>query len=231
MANRPVFRPDPSGFPFVKETLVSFQWYSGFAKTQAQKSIASLHASAARTGIEPVLEISSKSPLRLGIALSAFNLQLRMGEQPSMSVECAFQGSKVFEHGGPFTDLYSSTSRTAKQDPRIRNSGELTAFEFLGERFPTQPLTAFYDWLYITALSQNSALAERLLEYTGFSDIAFNPERSINCQARSAALFVALHHRSVIDHVIRDQDYYLRLITGAETAGSDEPASQLPLWD
>ncbi len=34
-----------------------------------------------------------------------------------------------------------------------------------------QPRRCFYDWLYITALH----------ECAGFTDINFNPERSINC--------------------------------------------------
>lgn len=230
MATRPVFSPNPFAVPFVSETQVSFQWHAGFAKTQAQKSIASLHAAAARAGIDPVLEISSKSPLRLGVALSAFNLRLQVGDHAPMSVESAFQGSKVFERGGPYTDLYMADSRTAKQDGRIRNSGEVVAFEFLGEAFPTQPLTAFYDWLYMTALSQNAELASGIQKYEGFTDIAFNPEKSINCQARSAALYVALHRRGVVEQVIRDRNYYLQLITGTDAGHTTEPSHQLPLW-
>src|SRR5262249_52261698 len=152
MARRPVFRPVLSGPPFVEEVILDFDWYPGFAKSQAQKSIASLHAAAQEKGLGPVLEISSKSDTALGVALSAFNLMLQFGDR-SMSVEVAFQGSKVFEHGGPFHDLYSASSRDAKTDERLRSSGQLIGFNLLGDEWPTEPRTCFYDWLYIKALS------------------------------------------------------------------------------
>lgn len=100
-------------------------------------------ASPAKKGISPILEISSKSHDSLGISLSAFNLTLEFeGNQP-MSVECAYQGSKVFEKGGPYTDLYYASSREAKTDERLKNSGNIIAFSFFGQEFSSQPTTAF----------------------------------------------------------------------------------------
>ncbi len=132
-----------------------------------------------------------------------------------MSVECAYQGSKVFENGGPYHDLYSVSSREAKTDDRLRNSGDLIAFNFCGEDFPTEPKTAFYDWLYMNALSQRETnLVKKLEGFQGFSDIVFNPNRSLNCQAR-AALFVALSKKDLInEQILQDKDRYLALITG-----------------
>jgi hypothetical protein len=231
MATRPIFVPSFSGFPFVKRVLVDFDWYPGFAKTQAQKSMASLHHAAAKRGVSPVLEISSKSPDPVGVSLSAFNLMLSIAETPPMSVECAYQGSKVFEKGGPYMDLYSVASREAKTDERLRNSGNLIAFSLLGQDYPIYPATAFYDWLYITALSQNDELATKLLEFQGFSDITFNPKRSINCQAHSAALYVSFRRRGVIERVLTDREYYISLITNGEPQDSPPPqtAQQLSL--
>jgi hypothetical protein len=230
MAKRPVFIPYEDRPPFVKEVLVEFKWYPGFAKSQAQKSIDSWHASAKRHGIYPIIEISSKSSQRLGVDLSAFNLMLKAKGHRSMSVECAFQGSKVFELGGPYTDLYTVSSREAKKDNRIRNSGDVIRFTFLGEDFPTTPLTAFYDWLYLKALNQNEILARQLLRYKGFTDIAFNPEKSFNCQARSAALFVALSKVGEINNVINDKEHYLALISDHnDSLCNTKPQSQLRL--
>jgi hypothetical protein len=218
MAKRPIFVPSPDIFPFVKQEVFDFEWHPGFAKVQAQKSIASLHESAAQKGITPVLEISSKSNEHLGISLSAFNLMLKIEgkEINEISVECAYQGSKVFEKGGAYTDLYSVSSRDAKTDERLKTSGNVTAFSLFGQNFPTQPITAFYDLLYIKALWQNRELAEKLLNFKGFSDIAFNPNKSINCQAHSAALFVSLHQNGKIKHVVEDEAYYINLITNKE---------------
>lgn len=212
MAKRPLFIPDPTHCPFVKEVLLEFKWYSGFAKSQTQKSILALHDAARLHGIDPLLEISSKSMQRLGVNLSAFNLLLETEKKQRLSVECAFQGSKVFQHGGPYTDLYTVLSREAKRDIRLHNSGNVIRFSFFGEDFPTKPLTAFYDWLYIKALTQNTSLANQLLPYMGFTDIAFNPEKSLNCQARSAALYVALKEIGEIDNVVNDKEYYLHLL-------------------
>ncbi len=171
--------------------------------------------SAANKGISPVLEISSKSPNALGAALSAFNLRLEIDDGRVLPVECAFQGSKVFRNGGPYNDLYERSGRDAKTDQRLKNSGELIAFNLAGEYFPLRPTTAFYDWLFLRALHENQDLAGQLFSYKGFTDIAFNPEKSVNCQARSAALFVALNKSLGADLVkaADDKEYYLTLVT------------------
>ena len=157
--------------------------------------------------------------------MSAFNLSLKTLKGQMMTVECTYQGSKVFEDSGPYHDLYYGSSREAKTDDRLRNSGELIAFNFCGEDFPTEPKTAFYDWLYITALSQRKTDIIRELEaFQGFSDIVFNPNRSINCQARAAALFVSLSKNGLVDEqIFRDKDHYLALITGKNELSPTDP--------
>lgn len=187
------------------------------AKSQRQKSIRALHEAARKKlGIEKILEVSSKSDSKLGIALSAFNLGIRTASG-KVPVECVFQGSKVFERGGPYTDMYEKVPREVKKDPRLRESGALRYFEWNGERWELEPKTAFYDWLYLMALRDNPELAERLLEYEAFTDIEFNPEKSINCQAHSAALYRALvgentgEWRDVLDRVLASREEFLRL--------------------
>ncbi len=226
MAKRPIFTPDFSEFPYIDAIDIEFKWHPGFAKSQMQKSIASLHEAAEKLNrISPILEISSKSTSRLGTSLSAFNLLLKTLDGQRMSVECAYQGSKVFENGGPYHELYSKPSRAAKTDERLRNSGELIAFNFRGKDFPIEPKTAFYDWLYITALSQQKTdIIQELEVFQGFSDIVFNPNRSLNCQARAAALFVALSKNGLInEQILQDRDRYLALITGKKESLPTEP--------
>lgn len=211
MAKRPVFIPTPSAYPFVKTIDVEFKWYPGMAKSQAQKSIRSLHEAAVKSGIPRILEISSKAEDGLGVSLSAFNLYIANSNK-RMSVECAFQGSKVFEKGGPYTDLYNVSSLDAKRDDRIRSSGAIIGFDFMNIKFPIVPTTFFYDWLYITALHQNMKLSEQIMRYDGFTDIAFNPKKSWNCQARSAALYLALHASGDLDQAVTDIIYYTNLV-------------------
>lgn len=221
MATRPIFIPAPSEFPYVKGVGIEFQWYPGFAKSQVQKTVAALHEAAAAHGISPILEISGKSTSQLGVSLSAFNLPLETASGRKMSVECAYQGSKVFVDGGPYHELYHKSSREAKRDARLQHSGAIVSFNFCGEDFPTEPKTAFYDWLYLTALWQKDpGLIAELETFGGFSDIVFNPKRSVNSQARAAALFVALSQNGVLNaETLKDKSAYLSLITDSEEVG------------
>lgn len=200
MAVRPVFVP-VSKAPYVTRFMGEFTWNGGFAVSQKQKNIAALHeAFHKRFPDDKVLEISSKSMQELGIQLSAFHLQK---EVPSLGkkvpVECVFQGGKVFSHGGPFTDLYTASPRDAKRDERLKSSGVLRSFFFEGNTMPLMPRTIFYNWLYINALLENPQYTEELMQFNGFTDIEFNPEKSINCQAEAAALFVSLGRLGLLE--------------------------------
>jgi hypothetical protein len=194
VATRPVFVPKPSATQYVREIPVDFEWFPGMAVIQKQRSIDSLHAAArSRLGVSSILEISSKSRSRAGVLLSAFNLRLPVPDFGSAPVEVAYQASKRFEKGGPFLELFSRSARDAKADQRLRTSGRLTGFEFGEERWPLEPKSVFYDWLYLNALRANSELALETLNYDAFTDIEFNPEKSVSCQARAASLYASLY--------------------------------------
>lgn len=213
MATRPVFIPEKNGDIGVKEILMDFEWFPGMAVVQKQKSIESLHEAAINIGISPLLEISSKSKDMLGVNLSAFNLQIITKKNKKVfTVETAFQGSKVFDKGGPYTDLLTGTSRDAKKDIRLKESGNLREFEFFGNKFPLKPRTFFYDWLYINALNQNISYRENVLSFCGFTDIEFNPKKSINCQAYSAALFVSLEKSGKLITALKSPEYFLKVV-------------------
>lgn len=222
MAERPLYIPVAEGSALVRTKRVDFQWFPGMAATQKQKSIDSLHDAAFKQlGISKVLEVSSKSREQLGVALSAFNLTFTTVKRKNkFTVECAFQGSKVFERGGPFTDIFERTSREAKKDERLRTSGRLIGFRFFGTDWQLEPQTAFYDWLYINALKKQPDLTEHLFEYSSFTDIEFNPERSINCQAYSVALYVSLHKRNLLDEALSSQDSFLRIVRSATVSNA-----------
>lgn len=211
MAQRPVFTPGKRKNA-ADLFWVDFVWNGGFAASQKQKNIAALHqAFRNRFPEKKVLEISSKSPEPLGVQLSAFNLKKFVPELgKAVSLECVFQGGKVFAAGGPYTDLYEATAREAKKDPRLKSSGMLRAFRFDGKDMPLIPRTAFYNWLYVNALLENPELGQQLLQYDGFTDIEFNPDKSINCQAEAAAVYVALARKGLLEQC-RDFDSFVRL--------------------
>ena len=216
MAERPVFIPDPDAPGFVSERSLNIRWAGGFAAVQKKKNVRALHEAAEAVGIGPVLEASTKSDQKLGQHLSAFHLKVRTtaGDLP---LECVYQGSKVFERGGPFTDLLLTDPRSAKRDPRLCQSGHLVAFVFDGHQFPLDPKTAFYDWLYISAIFPHRDWLDRLSRYAAFSDIEFNPQRSLNCQARSLALFVSLKTTRLLDDAVRSPETFVHIMRQAQT--------------
>ena len=200
MAQRPVFTPRMRA-PYYDVRTVDFDWNPGLNKVQKQKNIAAIHNAFIRQHPEKkVLEISSKSLQEGGVALSAFNLGKYVPSLGrSVPVECIYQGGKIFSGGGPYLDLLEGTSRAAKKDPRLQESGRLTGFIFEDIRFPADSGTAFYNWLYIQALEENPDLSEIVMAYDGFTDIEYNPDKSKACQARAAAIYVSLKKQGLLD--------------------------------
>lgn len=192
MAKKVIFTVSSDG---ILKRSVEAKFPGGFAVSQKQKAVEMLHDIYQRSfkGNRP-LEISTKSKSDLGKSLSAFNLK----DDKGRTVETLFQSSKVFENGGPYKDLLEKTSKEAKLDKRLRTSGKLVTFEFDGGRYALEPKTAFYNWLYIDTLCKNKELVKELLDYVkdieepAFTDIEFNPDRSLNCQAEAIALFIYL---------------------------------------
>lgn len=211
MAERPIFLSSQKPDVLVEEISVSLAWHSGFAPIQKQRNISELHSSAKIRGYWPLLEVSTKSLDEVGQRLSAFNLKTRMGDG-CLPIELAFQGSKVFEHGGPFTDLYDVDPKFAKRDERLKQSGRLVGFRFEGFSFPNRPVTAFYDWLYLSAIYPHRDWLTRLERYVGFTDIEFNPEKSVNCQARSCALFFALRFKGLLDQAMSGPERFVSIL-------------------
>ena len=170
MAERPIFVSLPDSGELVQEIFFQMRWHSGFARVQKEKNIDELHAAAAMDGYRNLLEISTKSKSERGRHLSAFHITAETKRYGTIKLELAFQGSKVFERGGPFTDLYAkgeSEVGTAKRDPRLQESGALVGFRFEGVDFPLEPKTAFYDWLYVSFLKNFKDWAPKLYAYGG----------------------------------------------------------------
>jgi hypothetical protein len=196
MANRPFFIPNDNKDELVKTELVEFKWFSGFAKVQKQKSISSFHENISKQfRYNKILEISTKSKDKLGVKLSAFNLKINF-KNKEYFLESLFQGSKVFSNEGPYVDIYKKESIDAKKDERIKRS-DLKEFSFFGEKFTLD--FDFYSWLYFLALKQNKKLTSEMLQYQAFTDIEFNPEKSLNCQAYSAALYLSMIKNNILN--------------------------------
>lgn len=226
MANRPIYVPIPRT-PFYQRFDVDFTFNAGFSVAQKQRNIEAIHtAFLQRKPTAKPLEISSKSMQPLGVNLSAFNLKKYI---PSLKiyipVENAYQGAKKFSHGGPYTDLYHVTPREAKRDERLQTSGPMRAFTFEGVDYPLEPKNGFYDWLYIQAIYENKEMGEDIQNYNAFTDVEFNPNKSINCQARAAAIFVGIAKAGLLD-TTRDFNEFCKLITGKSNIVFNTPVTQ-----
>lgn len=180
---------------------------------------------------EEILEVSTAShDFEVGRALSAMNLILENPDTlDAYPVENWFQSSKVFSKDGkeygPYPELLNirlakryinphpdkKTSEQLKDDQnfiRIQNEirgASMSCFMFNRQEYPLTPKSAFYDYLYVSALTQprNADLARSLLSYRVFTDIMFNPssgkKRRFNTQARSCAIYVSLSKRGLLD--------------------------------
>lgn len=230
MATRPIYIPCYSGDLLVRTDFVDFVWHPGMAPSQKKKSIFELHKAAKIANIcKSPLEISSKSSIDLGVQLSAFNLSAgKNGEVNRFTVETAYQSSKVFQNGGPYRDILYGTSLAAKKDPRLKSSGDLIAFESSGKRWSLEPKTAFYDWLYLTILNKNNWAFDALDDYDAFTDIEFNPKKSVNCQAYSVALFKSLRGRNILKDALSSIESFLGVVDNRPVNNASEDTSRQP---
>ena len=191
MATRPAWTIKDGAV--VKEDF-SFAWNGGFAITQKQKNINALHQAIKNEKGEAALEISSKGTVPIGRDMSAFFLKLS-----GIYLENIFQAAKKYENGGPYPDLLQVSPKEAKRDDRHQNSGSLTAFVRNQDIWPLEPKTAFYDYIYVSAVIENYGYDLDLSDYRWFTDIEFNPKKSINCQARSAAIYQLIRQERLYD--------------------------------
>lgn len=197
----------------VRTIHTEFQFHNGLSSAQRQRSAQSLQAAILRNNPDASpLEVSSFSDNPCGVAASAFNLCISLADGTRIPVETAFQAGKVFEKGGPYEDLLTAEPKAAKTDPRLKSSGKIIGFVFQGRIFPTTPVTLFYTWLYLHALSENQALADQLINYNVFTDIVFNPQKSINCQAYCCALYVSLRKAGMVERALNDFDFLVGLL-------------------
>lgn len=194
---------------------VNFEWFPGFSKVQKQRSVKSLHNSFSQYHNQNVLEVSTASTKELGVALSAFNLKVETKKGYHFTVEQLFQTSKVFKSEGVQTKLLEEgmDSKNVKKRMReLHETDELTGFECFGRFFKLKPETLFYNWLYIQALVNNPELSREILEYNAFSDISFNPQKSINCQAEACAIYVMLKRKNNLDEALKSTEDFEEIV-------------------
>ena len=184
-----------------------FAWNGGFAISQKRKNINALHQAIEDATGQTALEISSKGEVELGNQLSAFNMKTT-----GVFIENVFQASKRYENGGPYLDLLDVAPKDAKRDERHKISGKLVAFVRNGEDWPLEPKTVFYDYIYVLAVIENFGCELDINEYNLFTDIEFNPGKSINCQARAVAIYKLIQEKAAFN-VLNDRSAWINFHT------------------
>ena len=95
----------------------------------------------------------------------------------------------------------------------MKKSGSIIGFEFEGDFWENEPKTAFYDYLYIKTLYSNYRdVIDELIKYDAFSDIEFNPKKSINCQARTCAILVTLFRFDLLEDALKSKDKFIEIV-------------------
>ena len=220
MTRRSVFVPRPY-YPYFEEIEVEYHAFNGMAKSQKRKSQISLHDNfTARYPERKVLEISGASLVPLGMKLSAMNLRKAVDGKVT-TAEAVFQSGRIFSpypgsphKRGPYLEYLYAEPHKAKTEIR-KMAGDWHSYDYvIGDRHfyaPPFHISLYYDWVYLSALleDQNRALREELLQsgYNAFTDLA---TRSLNCQARTVAMFLGLCEAGVQDRAA-DPDQYLEL--------------------
>lgn len=190
----------------VEGKIYNFEWFMGLALSQLRKSIRSLHDEIRKSGIQKVLEVSRKSEDPIGNKLSAFNLMVEVNGIKS-SVESLYHGSKVFNENIKFeecNDMKPGDSRKYIHELIKKDSLILTGFEFNGLLFTLSTKSMCYDYIYILGLVQNKEVGDQLIKYDCFTDIVFNQNKSVACQARTCAMYKYLRENNLIDKYLNN---------------------------
>lgn len=216
MTTRPVYTPKLTK-PYFKKENVDFDWNAGLSPAQKKKNSQALHEGYRQKHPDAkILEVSTKSDLPEGAALSPFNLSLNIPTlKKSFPVENVYHASKVFSRGGPYYDLLGAAPIDSKRDKRLGNSGELVHFSLEGKQYPTNPDILFYNWLYINALRENPTTAAQIKNFDAFTDIEFNPDqadkrkaaKNTNNQARACAIYSSLEKLGLLKQTENFDDF------------------------
>lgn len=115
----------------------------------------------------------------------------------------------------------------------------LSHFYYKGEEFELHTNSKFksffYDFLYFRALRENLNEDEikEFLTFELFTDIEFNPKKSINCQARSCALYRFAFLNGKVDFYHKNRENFKSLYKDAyrQSSSKNESSPKESLFD
>jgi len=68
-----------------------------------------------------------------------------------------------------------------------------------------------------------------ILDYDAFTDIEFNPKKSLNCQARACAVFVSLYRKNLLVSALKNRESFLKILSVDDFYKEDSSGEQLNL--
>ena len=73
-----------------------------------------------------------------------------------------------------------------------------------------QTMIRIFVMVYINALIGISGKIDQISKYEAFTDIEFNPKKSINCQAKAAAIACGLYKAGLLSESMIDSKHFLK---------------------
>ncbi|TPR16283.1 DarT1-associated NADAR antitoxin family protein [Apilactobacillus timberlakei] len=200
-----------------KKKILSYIWSNNPNKWLRNKqNIKHLHSMCSELFNDSnILEVSSYSNSKVGIAASAFNLKMKT-TKGIFTVEQLFQSSKNFKNHGTQEKLLDFNDPTEIKScvRSLNNKDSIINFKLFDDKYPIEPKTFFYNWIYCNALRQHPLLARHIIQYSIFTDINFNFKYGINCQAESCSIFAALCRKHQLKAALKDKNSFLKLVYG-----------------
>lgn len=133
--------------PFYKSLEVDFVWAPGLNKICRKRSITNLLTEIGRLYPNSrVLDVSYVSNQEIGVRLSSVALPITLASGKTIPVECAYQGSRLINHAGPFKELFDVDAMKAKDDPRMPARQIVVSFYRLVACIPFQGAGFFVYW-------------------------------------------------------------------------------------
>lgn len=211
MAKRIYFIAKPSYRGLIVEKNIQYEHFRGESQKQKNRSIHAMHhAIKAMESGGKILDVSKNSNEPLGRELSSVNLiyEGKSGAYPVMNI---FQSAKIFDGGGPFTDLLLENPRVSSKDKRLKDSGRLLGFHFEGEPYSLTPRHYFFDWIYVNALYQKKKLHEVVTAYDMITDVDYNMNSMFASSARACAYFISLYHADLLEEALETRESFQRI--------------------
>lgn len=188
MANRPIYLSTGNILNPYHEENINFEWVPGYSYKNKERRRESLKKEIEKQyDIAKWLEVSTISDKDIGRKLSALNLMLTLTDNSKHSVESIYQTSKIYV------------------------DNHIVKFKFRSTEFENNPYGMYYDYLYMVALYQNQEYHELIKNYYLFTDLFFNPNKSINTQARAIAIFKTLYDNNylkILKNITEFKNYY-----------------------